>query len=162
MTDDPRRLIRAPHHIKEMNDGFLAQRERGELPFDLPVLTVPGRRSGTPRHTPLTVYATGGQRFVVGGFPAADWIANVRATGGHATLSTGHDAEPEAVVLVELGPEQARPVLEAWPEVTPDGVGIMVENGVVAEPTPAALGELTGVCPVFRIDPAVDPAVDPA
>ena len=46
------------------------------------------------------------------------------------------------------------PVLEAWPQVTPEGVGIMVENGVVAEPTPEALGALTGICPVFRIDPA--------
>ncbi|MER5674980.1 nitroreductase/quinone reductase family protein [Pseudonocardia alni] len=154
MPDDPRRHIRAPHHIKHLNDDLLARRDRGELPFELPVLTVPGRRSGTPRHTPLTVYATGGQRFVVGGFPGADWIVNVRAAGGQATLSTGPDTDPEPVVLVEVPPEQARPVLEAWPQVTPEGVGIMVENGVVAEPTPEALGALTGICPVFRIDPA--------
>lgn len=154
MSDDPRRHIRAPQQIKDHNDDLLARRDRGDLPFELPVLTVPGRRSGRPRHTPLTVYATGGERFVVGGFPGADWIVNVRAAGGHATLSTGHDAEPEPVVLVEVPPEQARTVLEAWPEVTPDGVAIMVENGIVTEPTPEALGALTGICPVFRIAPA--------
>lgn len=153
-ADDPRSRIRAPRELKEMNDGLLAQRERGELPFDLPVLTVPGRRSGVPRETPLTVYETGDARYVLGGFPGADWIVNVRAAGGHATLSTGGSAEPEAVVLTELPPDQARPVLEAWPEVTPEGVQVMVENGVAADATPESLGALAGTCPVFRIDPA--------
>ena len=154
MTDDPRTRIRAPHHLKEMNDGFLARREQGELSFDLPVLTVVGRRSGVPRATPLTVHETGGERFVVGGFPAADWIRNVRAAGGHATLSSANSAEPEPVVLTELPAEGARPVLEVWSEVTPDGVETMIENGVLAEATPEALGGLAGICPVFRIDPA--------
>lgn len=154
VTDDLRSRIRAPHHLKEMNDGFLARRERGELPFDLPVLTVPGRRSGAPRATPLTVHSAGGARFVVGGFPGADWIGNVRAARGRGTLSSTNGAEPEPVILTELSAAQARPVLEAWPEIAPDGVAIMVEAGVAAEPTPAALGALAGICPVFRIDPA--------
>lgn len=154
MTDDPRSLIRAPRGLKEMNDEFLGQRERGKLPFELPVLTVPGRRSGAPRSTPLTIHESGGTRFVVGGFPAADWIKNVRAADGRATLSSTPTTEPEPVVLTELPADAARPVLQAWPKVTPDGVELMVENGVAAEPTPEALGELAGICPVFRIDPA--------
>lgn len=154
MPDDPRTRIRAPRHLKEMNDDFLARRERGELPFDLPVLTVRGRRSGVPRATPLTVHESGGDRFLVGGFPAADWIGNVRAAAGHATLSSTPAADPERVVLTELSPDEARPVLEAWPRVAPDGVQIMVENGVAADATPGALAALAGICPVFRVDPA--------
>lgn len=154
MTDDPRSLIRAPRGLKEMNDEFLGQRKRGELPFELPVLTVPGRRSGAPRSIPLTIHESGGARFVVGGFPGADWIKNVRAADGRATLSSAHTTEPEPVVLTELPADAARPVLQAWPEVTPDGVELMVENGVAAEPTPEALGGLAGICPVFRVDPA--------
>jgi hypothetical protein len=137
-----------------MNDDLLAQREQGDLPFDLPVLTVPGRRSGEPRATPLTVYETRGVRFVLGGFPAADWIRNVRAVDGHATLSVRPDGPAEPVRLVELPADQARPVLEAWPEVTPEGTAIMVENGIADAPTPEALAELVGICPVFRVDPA--------
>lgn len=153
MTDS-RARIRAPRALKEMNDELLARRETGELPFDLPVLTVPGRRSGVPRATPLTVYETGGVRFLVGGFPAADWIRNVRSAAGHATLSAGADAPAEPVVLVELPADQARPVLAAWPEVTPEGVAIMVENGVADAPTPESLAELAGICPVFRVEQA--------
>lgn len=152
-TTDPRSQIRAPRELKEMNDELLAQRDTGELPFDLPVLTVPGRRSGRPRATPLTVYERDGARFVVGGFPAADWIANLRATAGRATLSSGVPATSEPVVLTELPVDEARPVLAAWPDVTPDGVEIMVQNGIAAEPTPEALAELAGICPVFRIEP---------
>lgn len=151
---DPRARIRAPHHLKELNDDLLAQRERGDLPFDLPVLVVPGRHSGQPRSTPLTVHETGGERFVVGGFPAADWIRNLRATGGRATLSSGAGAPPEQVVLVEVPDDQARPILAAWPEVTPEGTAIMVENGVAEAPIPEALAALAGICPVFRVDPA--------
>lgn len=151
---DARTRIRAPHHLKEMNEGLLVQRERDELPFDLPVLTVNGRRSGAPRSTPLTVYESEGRRFVLGGFPAADWIKNIRAAGGRAMLSSHHAADPEAVVLTELPAEAARPILREWPTVAPDGVELMVENGVAAASTPEALGELAGICPVFRIDPA--------
>jgi hypothetical protein len=64
-----------------------------------------------PRATPPTVYETGGVRFPVGGFPAADWIRNVRSAEGHATLSAGAGAPAEPVVLVELPADQARPVL---------------------------------------------------
>jgi len=152
-TPDPRSQIRAPHELKGMNDQLLARREAGELPFELPVLTVPGRRSGRPRAIPLTVYERDGARFVVGGFPAADWIANVRAAAGRATLSSGVPATTETVLLTELPVEEARPVLAAWPEVTPEGVEIMVESGIAAAPTSEALAALAGICPVFRIDP---------
>ncbi|MEU6699775.1 nitroreductase/quinone reductase family protein [Pseudonocardia sp. NPDC046786] len=152
-TPDPRSRIRAPRELKEMNDELLAQREAGTLGFALPVLTVPGRRSGRPRRTPLTVYERDDARFVVGGFPAADWIANLRAAGGRATLSSGASTATEDVVLTELPIDEARPILAAWPEVTPDGVEIMVASGIAAAPTPEALADLAGTCPVFRVDP---------
>jgi hypothetical protein len=39
---------------------------------DLPVLTVPGRKSGKPRSTPLSVLDHEGQRYLLEGFPGAD------------------------------------------------------------------------------------------
>jgi deazaflavin-dependent oxidoreductase (nitroreductase family) len=143
---DPRHSIRPPEWIKSMNEGLA----KDGVPLD--VLTVPGRRSGAPRSTPLTVAELDGQRYVLGGFPAADWIKNVRAAGG-GTL-TVHGRPAEEVRLVEVDDAEALAVLRAWPEVTPDGVGMMVDAGVVSSNTPDAMAEAVGICPVFRVERA--------
>lgn len=150
MTDP--RTVGPPAWLKEMNEGLMAQQRAGTLGFDLPVLTVPGRRSGVPRHTPLTVLEHDGARYVLGGFPAADWIRNVRAADGLGTLRTGGADEP--VRLVELAPADAVPVLREWPALTPDGVAMMRDAGVVDDVTPDALVEAAGICPAFRIERA--------
>ncbi|MCO1655310.1 nitroreductase family deazaflavin-dependent oxidoreductase [Pseudonocardia humida] len=147
MTDLTR--IKPPAGLKEMNEDLMAQQRRGTLGFDLPVLTVPGRRTGTPRHTPLTVLERDGQRFVLGGFPGADWIRNVRAAG-RGTLTVGDVVE--RVRLVELDPAEAKPVLREWPATTPDGVQMMLDAGVVTDTTPDALEAVAGICPVFRVE----------
>ena len=143
---DPRHSIRPPEWIKGMNEGLV----RDGVPLD--ILTVPGRKSGAPRSTPLTVAELDGQRYVLGGFPAADWIKNVRAAGcGSLTM---HDRDAEEVRLVEVDDAEALPVLRAWPEVTPDGVAMMVDAGVVSDSTPDAMAEAVGICPVFRVERA--------
>ncbi|SHJ95969.1 deazaflavin-dependent oxidoreductase, nitroreductase family [Pseudonocardia thermophila] len=141
---DPRLTIGPPPWLKGMNEELA----RTGVPLD--VLTAPGRRTGLPRSTPVTVAEIDGRRYLVGGFPAADWIKNVRAAG-RATL-TRHGGEPEPVRLVEVGPEEALPVLRAWPSITPDGVSMMVDAGVVTGPTPDELAEAVGICPVFRVE----------
>ena len=45
------------------------------------VLTVPGRKSGRPRSTPMTPFEFQGGLYVVAGYPGADWAANARAAG---------------------------------------------------------------------------------
>lgn len=147
MTDTSR--IGPPSWIKEMNEGLMEHQRQGTLGFALSVLTVPGRRSGQPRDTPLTVLERDGQRYVMGGFPAADWIRNVRAAGG-GTLTVAGVAEQ--VSLVELDAEQARPIMREWPAVTPQGVAMMRDAGVIADTTPDELEKVAGTCPVFRID----------
>ncbi len=147
---DPRTAIGPPPWLKDLNADLMGQQEVGALSWSLPVLVVPGRRSGRPRRTPLTVHERGGERFVLGGFPAADWIRNVRAAGGAAVLETGGVAEP--VRLVELTAAEAEPVLREWPQVSPDGVGMMRDAGVVTDTTPDALAEAAGICPVFRVE----------
>lgn len=144
---DPRHAIRPPDWIKEMNEQLV----RDGVPLD--VLTVSGRRSGTPRSTPLTVADLDGRRYVLGGFPAADWIRNVRAAGA-GTLAT-HDGKVEQVRLVEVDDAEALTVLRAWPGVTPDGAGMMRDAGVVTDTTPDAMAEAVGICPVFRVEGTV-------
>jgi deazaflavin-dependent oxidoreductase (nitroreductase family) len=142
---DPRLHVRPPEWLKDVNAQILAD------PQGTAVLTVTGRKTGTPRRTPVTLYTDDGVRYLVGGFPGADWVRNVRAAD-HAELAVdGHD---ERVRLVELDAASAEPVLRAWPTVTPDGVAIMRDAGIVSDITPDALAEVAGLCPVFRVERA--------
>lgn len=74
------------------------------------VLTVAGRKTGEPRRTPVTLYEDDGTRYLVGGFPGADWVRNVRAAD-HADLAVG--GQGERVRLVELDAADAEPILRA-------------------------------------------------
>lgn len=139
-----------PRWLKPWNRVLVAVQRLGLGLKELPVLTVPGRRSGQPRRTPLTVLELDGQRYLLAGFPRTDWAANVRAAGHQATLSVGR--RQEQVRLVELEPADALPVLRAWPVRVPQGAKIMVDSGVVDRATPEAFEGLVGRCAVFRVE----------
>lgn len=145
----PDRTIKPPRWLKPFNRAVLLLRRVGGM-RDLHVLTVDGRRSGKPRSTPLTVVALGDTRYLLEGFPGADWARNVRAAQGHAALSVG--GRSERVRLVELPADEATPVLRAWPENAPDGAKIMKDAGVVAGVTPEEFATLAGRCAVFRVE----------
>ena len=136
-----------------MNKVFIAMMRLG-LPIsgkESPtVLTVPGRKSGKPRSTPVTPMRIDGQRYVVEGFPGADWAANVRAAG-EATLTQGRRSE--RVRVVELSAEDARPLLRAFPAEVPTGVSFMQKAGLVTDGRPEEFEALAGRCGVFRFDP---------
>jgi deazaflavin-dependent oxidoreductase (nitroreductase family) len=141
---DPRTTIKSPPWLKDMNEKLMAEHRE-----TMSVLMIVGRRSGEPRRTPLSVYEHAGQRYVVGGFPAADWIRNARAAGT-GVLSVGDRSED--VRIVEVPAADAELVLRAWPSFVPQGVEMMRDAGVVTDTTPDALAEVVGICPVFRLD----------
>lgn len=114
------------------------------------VLTVPGRKSNTPRSTLVTPIMVDGKRYVVSGFPGADWAENVRAAG-EVTLARGRMSE--RVRMAELSPDEARPVLRAFPAQVPIGVGFMKRFGLVKVGTSDEFEALVGRCAVFRLDP---------
>ena len=144
--------IRPPLILKPMNKVLIALLRMGvpisrhEAPV---VLTVAGRKTGKPRSTPVTPIDVDGERYVVNGYPGADWVHNVRAAD-EATLTKGRHSE--RVRMVEVPPEDARPVLRVFPEFAPSGVDIMKRSGVLTEGTPDELEALAGRLPVFRID----------
>src|SRR6201995_5682210 len=119
----------------------------GESPV---VLTVPGRKSGRERSTPVTPMNVGGQEYVVAGFPGADWVANARAAG-EVTVARGRQVR--RVRMVELSADDSRPLLRAFPEKVPTGVGFMKRAGLVSEGKPEEFEALAGRCAVFRLDP---------
>lgn len=55
---------------------------------------------------------TDGERYVVNGHPGADWVDNIRVAG-EATLA--HGRRTERVRMIELPPEDARPVAGRCP-----------------------------------------------
>ena len=144
--------IRPPWWLKPMNKVFIALMRVGapisrtEAPV---VLTVSGRKSGKPRSTPITPMHIDGKRYVVEGFPGADWAANVRAAG-EATLTLGRRSA--RVQMVELSPEEARPLLRAFPKEVATGVGFMKKAGLVKDGRPDEFEALAGRCAVLRFD----------
>jgi deazaflavin-dependent oxidoreductase (nitroreductase family) len=140
-----------PSWLKPMNKVMMAVQKLGVVPGPVRVLTVPGRKSGEPRSTPATPFTFRDGLYVVGGYPRADWVLNARAAGA-GTLARGRKSH--RVAFVELTPEQAGPVLRAFPEKVPGGVRFFKSSGLVDQGTPDEFEALAGRCAVFKLDPA--------
>jgi deazaflavin-dependent oxidoreductase (nitroreductase family) len=144
--------VRPPWWLKPANKVFIQMSRLGmsfggESPV---VLTVPGRKSGRERATPVTPMTVDGKQYVVAGFPGADWVANVRAAG-QARLARGRNVRQ--VNMVEMSADDARPLLRAFPTEVPTGVGFMKRAGLVTKGQPEEFEALAGRCAVFRLDP---------
>jgi deazaflavin-dependent oxidoreductase (nitroreductase family) len=141
---------RPPRWLKPMNKVMLALQKVGIPAGPTMVLPVPGRKSGQPRHTPMTPFTLDGSLYTVAGYPGADWARNARAAGV-GTLTRGRKSR--RVKIIELTPTEARPVLRAFPVEVPVGVGFAKRSGLVRQGTPEEFESLAGTIPVFRFDP---------
>jgi deazaflavin-dependent oxidoreductase (nitroreductase family) len=138
-----------PRWLKPMNRFMMAMQKLGLKTGPAYVLTVPGRKSGKPRSTPMTPFEFDGGLYTVAGYPGADWARNAKAAGA-GTLSRGRRSRQ--VSIVELGAEEAKPVLRAFPEQVPVGVMFAKRSGLVQQGTPDEFEALAGTLPVFRFD----------
>src|SRR3984957_9865680 len=102
---------RPPGSLKPLNKVMIAGQKLGGPTGPAMVLTVPGRKSGKPRSTPMTPFHVDDDLYVVAGYPGADWAANARAAGT-GTLSRGRRSR--RVRIVELTAAQARPILRVF------------------------------------------------
>jgi deazaflavin-dependent oxidoreductase (nitroreductase family) len=75
------------------------------------ILTVPGRKTGRLRSTPVDVIELGGDRWLVAGYGPANWVLNTRAHG-EVILSRGGHCQTYKVE--EVGAEAAIPVLRKY------------------------------------------------
>src|ERR1700754_797 len=107
-----------PRYLKSMNKLVVALGRLGVPAGPSQVLTVPGRKSGQPRSTPMTPFHHDGALYTVAGYPGADWAANARAAG-LGTLSRGRRSRQ--VKIVELSPAESRPILRAFAVKVPVG-----------------------------------------
>ena len=139
-----------PRYLKPMNKFMMAVQKLGIPTGPAMVLTVPGRKTGKPRSTPMTPFEHDGGLYVVAGYPGADWASNARAAGA-GTLSRGRRSRP--VKIVELDATQSRPVLRAFAVKVPVGVGFAKRAGLVRDAAPEEFAARAGQLTVFPFDP---------
>ena len=145
-----------PRWLRQVNPVIIALNRLGVVAEKGAVLAVPGRRSGVLRRTPVSVLRLDGQRYLLAGYPTAEWPRNVRAAQGRVELAVGRRVE--AVRLVELDAAAAEPILRAWPEHIPQGAKVMRDAGVVPDMSEESFARLAGRCAVFRVTDAPRPA----
>jgi len=146
--------LKPPRYLKPMNKFMMAVQKLGIPTGPAMVLTVPGRKSGQPRSTPMTPFEFDGGLYVVAGYPGADWAANARAAG---TGKLARGRRSREVKIVELTAEEARPVLRVFPAQVPVGVGFAKRSGMVRDGTADEFEALAGRLAVFRFDPVATP-----
>lgn len=139
-----------PRSLKVVNK-LVAAAHRVGLAMPMAMLTVPGRKTGRPRSTPVSPYYVDGQRYVVGGYGGSDWVKNARAAGT-GTLTRGR--RQERVRLVDLPEAERGPILREFPAKMPHGVAMFLRTGVVEDESPEAFEAAAPHCAVFRIEPA--------
>ena len=141
---------RLPRWLGPANRVIIALQHRGLVIGTMRLLSVPGRKSGKMRTTPVSPLMVDGRRYIVAGLEEADWVKNARVAGW-GVLAHGH--REERVSLVELPVEERGPVLREFPHRVPHGVGFFRSlYGVSGDPEEFAA--LAPRCPVFRVEEA--------
>jgi|SRR5215469_4866872 len=84
------------------------------------LLTVRGRKSGKPIQTPVSIFVQGGKRYLITPYGIVNWMRNLRAAGGEATLT--HGRRTEKIQALELEPVAAAPVFRGAVRSGPPGI----------------------------------------
>ncbi|MBV6756790.1 nitroreductase family deazaflavin-dependent oxidoreductase [Rhodococcus opacus] len=138
-----------PWYLGPVNKVIVGLHRLG-VPMPMPALTVPGRKTGVPRSTPVSPYEVDGRTYVVAGYAESDWAKNARAAG-RGELTRGRRRERVRLVPLPV-PERAR-ILREFPVRVPHGVTMFLEAGTVANSSPEAFAAAADRCEVFRIEP---------
>jgi deazaflavin-dependent oxidoreductase (nitroreductase family) len=95
-------------------NAFLKGLFRLGIPFGSTVLlTVPGRKTGQPRSTPLIPLVENGRRYLISPYGKVAWAQNARAAGRARLKSRGRE---ETVRLQEMKPADTATLLKTYVE----------------------------------------------
>lgn len=103
------RTFRPNRLVKSANNLFARVIRRGLPVGPWALLTVPGRKSGIPRTTPVAFVREGAGYRVMSPYGHVDWVKNVRAAGRAQLTSRGRTFE---VTAEELPANEAAKVLQ--------------------------------------------------
>ena len=148
---EPSTLYRKPGAItrRMMNPVLIAATRMGVSIWGSRVLEVRGRKSGTPRRTPVNLLTFNGREYLVAPRGETQWVRNARADGGRLVLILGRHREER--VGQELSDDEKPPVLRAYLRRWKMEVGVFFE-GVNAESSDEDLRRIAPRHPVFVLD----------
>jgi deazaflavin-dependent oxidoreductase (nitroreductase family) len=107
-----------PDEVLQMNERLRSNPQLTEGMGPVHLLSVPGRKSGEMRATPVSPLEYDGQRWLVAGIGSADWVKNLRASGwGILTKGT----RTERITVVEVPIQERAPILQAFMQYVPGG-----------------------------------------
>jgi deazaflavin-dependent oxidoreductase (nitroreductase family) len=114
------------------------------------LLRVKGRTSGKEYTNPVSPVTVEGTQYILQAFPESDWVKNVRAAN-EGTLVRGRKAQ--RVRMLEVPADERAPIAAALPTQMPKAVKVYVDNGVVADGSPAGFARAAPGIPIFRVEP---------
>lgn len=112
------------------------------------VLTLPSRKSGILRSTPVSILTMGDERFVAALHGDLEWVQDARACR-RGTLQRGR--VDERVVLTEIPAHERAPLLRQIPTRLP-AVAPEFRQTYGNDADPESFARLAARCPVFRVE----------
>ncbi|MBO0794289.1 MAG: nitroreductase family deazaflavin-dependent oxidoreductase [Ktedonobacteraceae bacterium] len=86
------------------------------------LLTVRGRKSGNLVQTPIAIFAQEGKRYLVTPYGIVNWVRNLRAAKGEATIT--RNRRTEKIRAIELEPAVAASIFRAAVLSGPPGIPV--------------------------------------
>ena len=131
---------------KLINSAFRTLASIGLSPRDSVELRVRGRKSGKIRSNVVTYVEHDSTRYLVAPRGTTEWVRNVRAAAGEASLKHGRT---QAIRLVEVSAAERAPIIRSYLKKMPGMV--RREFGVEADSPDAEIEGIAPRHPVFRI-----------
>jgi deazaflavin-dependent oxidoreductase (nitroreductase family) len=91
------------------------------------LLTVRGRKSGKPIETPIAIFVQEGKRYLITPYGVVNWVRNLRAAGGEATITRSR--RTEKIHAIELEPVAAAPIFREAVRSGPPGIPAVLIRG---------------------------------
>jgi hypothetical protein len=110
------------------------------------LLSVPGRRSGLLRTTPVATVEVDSHRYIVAGWETSDWVRNARAAGWGIV---GRGRHSERVRLIEVPVNERVPILREFARNVRGGRAFLT---VEAEAPNDDFAKASATHPIFRLD----------
>jgi hypothetical protein len=130
-----------------INRGWAMLHSSGILPDSFVTLEVVGRKSGKVISIPLAMTVMNGERYLVSMLgEEANWVRNVRAASGQASLIHGIR---EQVVLKEVEISQRAPILKAYLQLAP---GARPHIPISKDAPISEFEKIVSKYPIFRIE----------
>ena len=88
------------------------------------LLTVRGRKSGKPIKAPIAIFVRDQKPYLIASYGVVNWVRNLRAAGGEATLTRGR--RTEKIHAIELEPAAAAPIFREALRSGPPGIPAVI------------------------------------